>query len=151
MTNEEKIQAVCDVMDGHAELIAEARKALQYDIGSQWLLFRHGMSGYGSHWQHWCDKLEQALGTTKVEEFVEEEYCKFGTNIDPGLFEIFIGGGTKEEEDACMILDDEKESEEDLSYRRPYARVFYGVVDYPEQNTSYRKEYAQKFYGAKMW
>ena len=147
MTNEEKIQAVEAALDGHAELIAEAREAFWEYFKELYFRFYAGCvsSGPSSRNCYFMQELARVLGEARRDAIRAEEKAKWDAKnqptMDPEVWEEFTGPSVEGMEDYADLAqvagrgneyaEAEAEWIEDrkhLKNRAEYARKFYGVT-----------------------
>lgn len=146
MTNEEKIQAVEDAIDGARKLIAEAREAfVDYFDEVFFRFYSGGVSGGPTRTRNYfLNELTRVVGEARCDDIYEEEWAKWVAKnqptVDPEVWEEFTGPSVEGMEEYCQLrwttnsrhdfalaeaewIEDRKH----LKNRAEYAGKFYGV------------------------
>lgn len=149
MTDEEKIRAVEEALDGHNELIAEARREFRQFHSYRWDQFSYGfyvaMHEFNA-FEYWYNQLIKLLGVARADEINSQEQTKFADEMsadgcDPEVLDVFLYG-----------TDEERRSfprRELLNRNAEYDDAAEAEWVADRKHAKFRQEYARKFYGVK--
>lgn len=147
MTDEEKLTAVEEALDGYAELIAEARVAFADRFEDRLFAFltASGTTGHIARtYTHFYDALRAAVGEERCDDINQEEWDKFEARQianDPEVWELYNHGTAEELREFPTNWESARHPEALAEWRAKWRA--------DREHEKNREEYARKFYGVK--